>query len=128
MGVYVVHHHEGTRLRYQVMDVILGHFAKEEQDYSYTRNESPTNLDRIAGRYQWTTHCHTCETGYKPQIHTLELNGDGTYSIFGRTFYQVEPLLYHSTDGERTMGFVKDSEGNIAYMSTGGINMFKKVE
>jgi len=129
LGVFVIHHHEGTRLRYQVLDVILEYFktpkAKEvskpiiKNDYDFTR---------FAGHYMWTTYCHTCENSWRPEQEELVVNNDGTFTIMGRTYYQVEPLLFKSQDGERTIGFIENSKGEITYMSLGASNMFEKVD
>lgn len=128
LGVFVVHHHEGGRLRYAILNTILSYIENNNPKTSFLPMAQPTDLSIFQGRYQWATHCHSCETGWKPEIHELKVNTDQTLSIFGRTFYQVEPLLFRSTDGERTLAFAKDSTGAIRYMSTGAIDVFEKIK
>ncbi|NQZ43573.1 MAG: beta-lactamase family protein [Flavobacteriaceae bacterium] len=129
LGAYIVHHHEGTRLRYEVMEVIMAHFSKGETERSEPQPiAQPTDLARFTGNYQWSTFCHGCASGHRPPVHELVENEDGTFSIFGRRFFQVAPFLFRSTDGERTMGFVTNAQGQVQYMSTGGVNVFEKIE
>ncbi|WP_299764512.1 serine hydrolase domain-containing protein [uncultured Dokdonia sp.] len=130
LGIFIIHHHEGTRLRYAVMDLVLSAFAKANTETPQPTPTTPitSDLSRFAGHYMWTTHCHTCETGWKPDREELIVNNDTTFTIMNRTYTQVAPLLFKSTDGARTMGFVENKEGEIIYMCTGGNNMFEKVK
>ncbi len=127
MGILVSHHHEGTGLRNEVTDLITKHFGSAPQ-----AQEAPDRLvndvQAFAGTYRWMTTCYTCDNDYGFRRHELSANSDGTLSGFGRKFYQVEPLLFKSYDGQRIMGFKKDGKGEIRYMSLGNINAFEKIE
>ncbi len=61
-------------------------------------------------------------------VKELIVNEDYTLSGFNRTFYQIESLLFKSTDNQRTMSFKKDENGKVKYMSLGNINVFEKIE
>ncbi|MGY3794670.1 serine hydrolase domain-containing protein [Aquimarina sp. 433] len=130
LGVFVIHHHEGTRLRYAVMDLILATFSKEKNEQAFIPEsiKRKTDLNRLVGHYIWTTHCHSCESGWKPNQEELVLNNDGTFTIMNRTYEEVDYLIFKSTDGMRTMGFVENENGEIKYMSLGGVNSFEKVD
>jgi len=129
LGVFVIHHHEGTRLRYAVMDMVLEAFAKADTEKTpLLPIKEKTDLQRFAGHYMWSTHCHSCENGWKPNREELVVNEDGTFTIMNRTYVQVKPLLFKSTDGMRTLGFVQNQKGEINYMSLGASNMFEKVD
>lgn len=128
LGIFVIHHHEGTRLRYQVLDAILSFYAKSTPSNNVDYRKNTTDLSRFAGSYIWTTHCHSCETGWKPDLEKLVVNSDGTFTIMNRTYVQVEDLLFKSTDGQRTIGFVENAKGEITYLSFGASNMFEKVD
>lgn len=127
LGIYVVHHHEGTRLRYAVLNTILQHF-----------NPTPSvlpepikikgDLTKFKGNYRWSTYCHTCENSWQPDIEELSINDDGTISILDQKFYQVGPLLFKNLDNTRTMGFLENEKGEIIYMSLGSSNMFERVD
>ena len=109
------------------MNTVLKHFAKRPQDVPIVPIKEKTDLSRFVGEYMWSTHCHTCETGWKPNREALVQNNDGTFTIMGRTYIQTAPLVFKSTDGERVMGFVEDATGKITYMSLGGVNLFEKI-
>lgn len=128
LGVFVIHHHEGARLRYNVSNAILEHFKKPQKDTVPKPIETKENLERFAGHYMWSTYCHTCENSWRPDREKLVVNDDNTFTIMDRTYYQVEPLLFKSFDGERTMGFVENDQGEISYMSLGSSNVFEKVD
>ena len=130
MGLYVAHHHEGTRMRYQVMEAILGHFGKAPigQTPATDPERLKQDLTKFIGHYRWTTYCHSCGENHYPNAREVTANEDHTLSGFGRKFYQVEPLLFKSYDGERVMGFVEDEHGVIQFMSMGNINTFEKID
>lgn len=128
LGVFVIHHHEGARLRYRVANLILEHFKKPEYNTASRPLKTEGNLNRFAGHYMWSTYCHTCENSWRPNREKLIVNDDHTFTIMNRTYYQVEPLLFKSFDGERTMGFVENDQGEIIYMSLGSSNVFEKID
>ncbi len=128
LGVFIVHHHEGTRLRYAIMDEILKTFKEDRQETPLKPLIEKTELDKLAGHYMWTTHCHSCVDGWKPNRQELVVNDDQTFTIMNRTYKEIEPLLFKSTDGMRIISFVENETGVIEYMSLGGVNMFEKVD
>ncbi|MBW1297414.1 serine hydrolase domain-containing protein [Aquimarina litoralis] len=130
LGVFVIHHHEGTRLRYAVMDIILKTFAKEKEQQIVGSKpvKGKTDFNKLAGHYIWTTHCHSCESGWKPNREELVVNSDGTFTIMNRTYEEIDHLVFRSKDGMRTMGFIENEKGEIQYMSLGGVNTFEKVD
>ena len=126
MGIFVANHHEGTNLRKKVIEIILEHFAKNPE-MIYNPSRIKTNVNKFAGNYRWMSTCKTCPKNHPVQTYSLTANDDNTLSGFNRTFYQIEPLLFKSYDGKRTMGFIKNKKGDVVYMSLGNINAFEKV-
>ncbi len=126
LGIFVVHHHEGTSLRHLAIETIISELVDDKPETS-TDEKIEGDLTPYVGEYIWLSNCQTCPDSNNQQFWNLKINDDNTLSGFNRTFYQVEPLLFKSTDGERTMGFKKDKQGNIKYMSLGNINVFEKV-
>ena len=127
IGFFIINHHEGSNLRNIVNDAIVKYFSKEDKKLPKFEGED-NNLKIFEGEYRWMTYCHTCTETRMPRSRSLTLNKDNTLSGFGRKFYQIEPLLFKSFDGQRTMGFVKDEHGEIKYMSLGNINTFEKIK
>tara|TARA_R110002073_G_scaffold14554_1_gene59275 strand:- start:43621 stop:45024 length:1404 start_codon:yes stop_codon:yes gene_type:complete len=128
LGVYIVSHHEGSRFRYMVLSAILEYFQENKATLEPNPKRVMQDLSKFEGSYLWSTHCHTCENGWKPTAEQLVVNDDNTFSIFGRKFFQIGPLLFKSFDGRRTMGFVENKKGEIIYMSTGSSNVFEKID
>ncbi len=128
LGFFIVSHHEGGSLRTIVNDAILEYFSNNSEEKKRQPYEGKPDLSVFEGSYRWTIYCHTCLNGYIPQSRSITVNGDHTLSAFGRKFYQAGPLLFKSMDGSRTMSFVKDSSGEIKFMTMGNIDSFEKVD
>jgi CubicO group peptidase (beta-lactamase class C family) len=125
IGIFVVHHHEGTSLRYRVIETIISALVEDAIVQEY--DEISRDVSPFAGRYRWLSNCQQCPNSAGQQSWVLEANDDGTLTGFNRTFFQIEPLLFKSTDGQRTMGFKKDDAGKIKYMTLGNVNVFEKI-
>ena len=131
IGLYVVSHHEGGNLRTRVTDALLQFFAPQDKKESPEQHKSytePMDLSIFEGLYRWTTYCHNCEDSWIPPDNQITAIEGNLLEGFGRKFYPIAPLLFKSFDGQRTMGFVKDEEGEVRYMSLGNINTFERVE
>lgn len=128
LGIFVVHYHEGSRLRYQVLQTILNHIS-DNSDQELPPELKNSTISRFAGNYRWSTYCHSCTEQYYPDTTELVVNEEeNTISGFGRTFYQISPLLLKSTDGIMSMGFMEDEQGNITFMSIGNSSTFERVD
>lgn len=129
IGIFIVHHHENNNLRRDVVSTIIKYFHPSSKKLTPERNlDIKVDSISFAGEYHWLSNCITCPDSNKQQKYKLKANEDGTLSGFGRTFFQTEPLLFKSTDGKRTMGFLKNKEGQIQYMSLGNVNVFEKID
>ncbi len=126
LGFFIINHHEGSNLRNIVNDAILKYFGSENE-IDYQSEGKKDHLKKFAGEYRWMTYCHTCSESRLPDSRKIIVNEDNTLSGFGRKFYQIKPLLFKSFDGQRTMGFIKDEQGEIKYLSLGNINTFEKI-
>ncbi|WP_394972180.1 serine hydrolase domain-containing protein [uncultured Croceitalea sp.] len=127
LGIFVVHHHEGTNLRHLAIQSILDELIETKPINSTTKEKIEGDLTPFVGKYVWLSNCQTCPDSAEQKFWELKVNDDNTLSGFNRIFYQIGSLLFRSTDGERTMGFKKDKKGKIRYMSLGNINIFEKV-
>ena len=127
IGVFVVNHHEGSRLRFQVLRTIMDHIG-EPKDQKEDTHRIKSDVSRFSGLYRWSTYCHTCSENYYPNAQEIIANTDDqTLTGFGRVFYQVKPLLFKSADGLRIMGFKEDEQGKITYMSLGNSSTFERI-
>ena len=127
IGIFVVHHHEGTNLRYLAIQTIIDALVPQNTEEAMAK-KIKLAIEKFTGSYRWLSNCQTCTGSSSQQTWQLTAHKDGTLSGFNRTFYPIGPLLFKSTDGQRTMGFKTNKEGNIQYMSLGNINVFEKVK
>ncbi len=127
IGIFVVHHHEGANLRFLAIETIINELIKNKPE-TLIKEKLQEDLTPFAGEYIWLSNCQTCPDSNDQTNFRLNINDDHTLSGFNRTFYQVEPLLFKSIDGQRTMSFKKDQNGIIKYMSLGNINVFEKIQ
>lgn len=127
IGIFVVHHHEGTNLRHLAIETIFKNIS-DNKSYAVHHGKIKSDLSPFTGKYVWLSNCQTCSNSNSQESWELKVNNDYTLSGFNRTFYQVAPLLFKSTDGQRTMSFKKDKKGKVKYMSLGNINVFEKID
>jgi hypothetical protein len=127
IGIFVVHHHEGTKMRSKVISTILEYFGTTPK-INPNPERMKEDISIYAGTYRYMTNCVNCPEGYQQITYELKANADNTLSGFGRKFYQTESLLFKSYDGKRIMGFLKNDKGGIQYMSLGNINAFEKIK
>ncbi len=127
IGIFVVHHHEGTNLRYLAIETILNELV-ENKPKPVSAERIKSDLTPFTGKYIWLSNCQTCIDNDDQQSWELKANNDYILSGFNRTFYQITPLVFKSTDGQRTMTFKKDNKGEVMFMSLGNINVFQKVK
>ncbi|GMN09253.1 hypothetical protein MTsPCn9_02910 [Croceitalea sp. MTPC9] len=126
IGIFVVHHHEGTNLRHLAIETVLQQLV-ENKPSKESRERIEDDIAPFVGRYVWLSNCQTCPNSNEQKSWELKANEDNTLSGFNRTFYQIEHLLFESTDGQRTMSFKKDTAGKVKYMSLGNVNVFEKI-
>lgn len=86
-------------------------------------NQSKTNLEKFAGKYQNDIYCHSCtpDSGaYRPEPFEVKVNTDGTLSFWGANWRQIEPLVFELASGARAgqikIAFRDNSKGEIIYM------------
>jgi len=127
IGIFVVHHHEGTNLRHRAIETIIKHLVDQKPSIK-NHKKIQQDITQFSGEYVWLSNCQTCPNSTNQKSWKLKANDDNTPSGFNRTFYQVGSLLFKSTDGKRTMSFKKDKKGKINYMSLGNINVFEKIK
>ncbi|MEN8374002.1 MAG: serine hydrolase domain-containing protein [Gemmatimonadota bacterium] len=128
-GVFIAHHHEGERLRYDVVSAIMERFYRRAPGFEIPEpsGASKTNGE-FAGTYRWLSSCKTCSGGDPGVTWNITANEDGSLSMIGRRFIQVEPLFFASEDGNLRLGFRRDEAGGISHLFLGNQDSFEKIE
>ncbi len=122
VGFFVVHHLEGSNLRFDLRQAILYRYFPRLRAAEVPRPDSAAapELRRLAGAYRASIYCHTCRDG-GPNVQDFRVtaNGDGTISAWDQRWIQRSPLYFVSADGTKHLGFWEDRSGRVRGL-TGG--------
>jgi CubicO group peptidase (beta-lactamase class C family) len=127
IGFFVASHREGAQLRSKLKDALLDRFFPPAAGTAAARRISGVELSRFVGGYRWNIFCRTCRNPWLPGIARVAANGDSTLTFIDETWVPVEPLLFQSRDGRRTLGFASDSVGRILQVTLGGTKVMERV-
>ena len=130
VGIFVVHHLEGSNLRFDLKRAILDRFFPDRRPGSIpTPNpEAVARMRRFAGTYRANNYCHTCADG-GPNVQDFEVtaNDDGTIGVWDDRWVEVSPLYFVRADGRRRIGFAEDSTGRIVALTAGSWKVVERV-
>jgi len=127
VGIVVVHHLEGSNLRFKLRRAILDRFYPDRRSRDVRRVPPGRGLAEFAGAYLANNYCRSCENGARrAQRFEIAANGDSTLSLWGDTWSPVGPLLFASKDGSRRIGFMQDSTGNVIAVSAGAWRVLER--
>lgn len=127
LGLYVACNTEtgGFGLAEKVKTVLLDRYFPARSKPSVEKTKAPKreSLERFAGKYRWDIYCHSCPPdagAYLPEPVEATVNADGTLSLFGEKWRQVEPLVFQLVDDTRAdqqfVAFRENAKGQITYM------------
>lgn len=125
VGIFVAANIENSGFPVAVRNAII--------DRSFTAPEEPVPpavrapLTRFAGSYRNDIWCHSCPAGargFLPSAVKITVNDDGTLSLWGGRWVQIEPLLFRLTggrldNGEVVIAFRDDAAGRITHFFNG---------
>jgi CubicO group peptidase (beta-lactamase class C family) len=121
-GFYLVSQFEQGHFRDEVKEELLKHFFPRANERQTVPAPRPSErVKTLAGRYVWTTSCHTCTPRSAPFILQLKVSGDGTIEFAGNRWIEVEPFLFVQKDGT---GYIF---ARPPYVFAGGFWSFEKV-
>jgi CubicO group peptidase (beta-lactamase class C family) len=128
-GFFVVANREQEGLQEEVKDRILARYfpARKKEGVSQSQPQIQDRLERFAGKYRADYYCHTCkegERGFLPGAFDIKATADGTISLWGGRWRQVEPLLFQLVsgrlgNGETLIAFQEDQNGQVVRMFNG---------
>lgn len=127
LGLYVACNTEtgGFGLAEKVKTAMLDRYFPARSKPSVEKTKAPKreSLERFAGKYRWDIYCHSCKPdagAYLPEPVEASVNADGTLSLFGEKWRQVEPLVFQLTDNpqgnQAFIAFRENAKGQITYM------------
>ena len=130
VGFFVVHHLEGSNLRFDIRQAILDRYFPRSRAPGIPRPDSSAapGLRRLAGTYRASAYCHTCsDGGPNVQDFGVTANGDGTISVWDQRWIQSGPLYFVSADGIKHLGFAEDSSGRILGLTAGSWRVLERI-
>jgi len=125
-GLVVVHHLEGSNLRFALKQALLDRFFADRRTPARPRPVR-RDLRAYAGTYLANNYCRSCPGGAAgAQRFTVTANADGSLGLWGARWREVEPLLFVDESGRRRIGFKRNAAGAVVAVSGGAWRVLER--
>jgi CubicO group peptidase (beta-lactamase class C family) len=114
---FVVHHGEGSSLRFQVREALLRNLLPEPAPKPVPARG--VDLQPYAGTYRASYACHTCSDPPPVPEFEVEVNDDGTLTLWGSRWLPVQKDVFAREDGRAKLAFRRNRSGAIEALSGG---------
>ena len=116
LGFFIVHHGEGSSLRFAVRQMLLDHLVPGR--VTPPAAVRAVNLAPYVGSYRASFNCHTCDD--PPPVPEFDVTADaGALELWGDRWVPIGKDLFARKDGRARLGFIRDQEGRVTAL-TGG--------
>jgi CubicO group peptidase (beta-lactamase class C family) len=130
-GFFLVHHHEGSPMRQELLELILNRYYPEAR----VRLPLPVppvdfrkRVGEFVGGFAPSTSCHSCTPRSVPYILSITAAPDSSgIMLTGKRWIEVAPLLFEREDGTGYLSFRRNTNGVISEMFVGNIWNFERV-
>lgn len=125
IGIFVACNREAAELQDVVLKAFMDRYLPAPKSGAPVPQSRPVDeLERFAGTYK--KYCPCTGPGLSTPPFEITVNADGTLSMWGGRWVQVEPLLFKLTNGqldtgERLIAFKADSAGRITRITSGTV-------
>lgn len=131
VGIFVIHHLEGSNLRFDVKRAILDRFFPDQRPLQLptARADATERHHRLEGTYRANIFCHSCPDG-GPNVQDFEVksNDDGTITVWDDRWVEVSPLYFVNVGGRGRLGFAEDvSGGRIVALTAGSWRVLERI-
>ena len=127
-GFFVVTHGENSQLRENLKWALLvRYYSGKNMRVPQPPLDFNSRAHLFVGRYGLITYCHTCPGRQPTFTLTVTSKTDGTLSLNGKQWIEVEPMLFVREDGASKIAFRADATGRITHMFSGGFWVFEKL-
>jgi CubicO group peptidase (beta-lactamase class C family) len=126
---FVVHHGEGGDLRFRVKQALLDalHPQTSAPVLPPRDPKKAAALAEYAGRYISSIACRSC-AGSGDDAFQVEVNPDGTLTLWGQTWLPVGGDLFVRDDGRRSLGFARNARGEVISVTGGSWRVADRLE
>jgi CubicO group peptidase (beta-lactamase class C family) len=124
-GIIVVHHLEGSNLRFVLKRAIMNRFFPDRRAPSQAR-PAARDLSAYTGTYLANNYCRSCPGGAENAQRFSVTADSGWLRLWDDRWGEIDPLLFVSEDGRRRIGFMKDSTGTIVALSAGAWRVLER--
>ena len=127
LGLIVVHHLEGSNLRFAVKAAILNRYFPDRRQ-APEPVAAPSDPSVYTGTWLANNYCRTCPDGARnAQRFDVTSSDDGSLSLWGMRWREIGPLLFATEDGRRRIGFMRDdATGEIVAVSGGAWRVLER--
>jgi hypothetical protein len=125
-GIIVVHHLEGSNLRFALKRAIMDSFFPDRRPPMQPR-PATGDASQFAGSYLANNYCRSCPDGAaNAQRFEVSVDPHGWLHLWDDRWGEIGPLLFANQDGRRKIGFMRDSHGAIVALSAGAWRVLER--
>ncbi|HEX8904729.1 MAG TPA: serine hydrolase domain-containing protein [Longimicrobiaceae bacterium] len=125
-AIIVVHHLEGSELRFKLKRAILDRFFPDRRTPLRPLAALP-ELRPFAGTYVSGIYCHTCPgAAERAPRFEVTVQPDGSLELWDAKWRPAGPLLFVDEGGRRRIGFARDSTGAVTAVSGGSWKVLER--
>jgi CubicO group peptidase (beta-lactamase class C family) len=130
-GFFVVHHHEGGKLRDELREAVLNRYypaARKRLPVPAPPRDFKSRIGDFVGRYAPSFSCHSCRPRSVPYILPITAAPDSSAIVLsGKRWIEVAPLLFVREDGTGYIAFRRGPGGAITDMFVGNYWGFERL-
>jgi CubicO group peptidase (beta-lactamase class C family) len=125
LGMFIMHHGEGSSLRFDVRKGILEkYFPGDAETPVAIKN---LDLKPYAGKYRASFVCHTCSDPPDVPEFEVSINKDDTLELWGSRWLPIGKDLFARDDGRAHLAFVRDGNQKVIALSGGSWRVGERV-
>jgi CubicO group peptidase (beta-lactamase class C family) len=125
LGMFIMHHGEGSSLRFDVRKAILEkYFPGDAPIPGAIKN---VDLKPYAGKFRASVVCHTCSDPPDVPEFEVTVNKDDTLQLWGSRWIPIDEDLFARDDGRAHLAFVRDAKGKVIALSGGSWKVGERV-
>jgi CubicO group peptidase (beta-lactamase class C family) len=125
LGIFIVHHGEGSSIRFDVRKPILEKYLPGNPPTPVALKD--VDLKPYAGLYRASFTCHTCSIPTPVPEFEVSINKDDTLDLWGSRWIPTVKDVFTREDGRARLAFVRDAKGNVVTLSGGSWRVGERV-